>query len=174
MGDGKFLGTLLTDAPDDTANQVVNCSAFDWTGEEIPGTGHAKDSDRWKNPGPGVSVSPDDLLSWDRPSPEGEGIYGYSEPLVFRPGRYVRVYRWAPSEGTGDVQGVVRFRGSRGGGGVVRHRGRPLDDNRTRRHVLIFGMPSGHYAFDAQAVVTTREAMIRPGRLFEGKALAIE
>jgi hypothetical protein len=91
------------------ANQLVNCFARDdcdfWD---------TYDQD-WKNPGDGRTVSPDNLLLWDPPTDEdGDGVidygvYGHSERLVFRSGGYKRVYRWAPSEGTGTVAGVVRY-----------------------------------------------------------------
>ena len=48
-----------SDIRDDVASQVVNCFASDFCSES------AKDSERWKDPGDGMAVSPDDLLSWD-------------------------------------------------------------------------------------------------------------
>lgn len=88
-----------TDLADDTANQITNAFAFDWTGENDEGT-HSKDSRKWENPGSGNAVSPDDIGDyWDAPSLDDEqieGLYGHSEKLVYRPGRLEkrRVRRW--------------------------------------------------------------------------------
>ena len=56
-----WLGRLLTDAPSDGANQIVNCFASDWCDT------NAKDSERWRDPGSGIAVSPDDITHWDLP-----------------------------------------------------------------------------------------------------------
>jgi len=91
------------------ANQLVNCFVSDGCDTEDFFL------DTWKNPGDGRTVSPDNLLLWDPPTDQdGDGVvdygvYGHSERLVFRSGGYERVYRWAPSEGTGTVAGVVRY-----------------------------------------------------------------
>jgi len=98
-----WFGTLFTDAPDDAANQVVNCFASGWCDKA------AKDSDRWMQTEVGMSVSPDNILFWDA-SPTGG--YGYNEPMVYQPGRYERVYRWVPSEGTGTVTARVYYEGA--------------------------------------------------------------
>jgi hypothetical protein len=82
-------GTLLADVPDDAANQICNTFAFDYSGREFDDE-DAKDSEKWKEPGDGRSVSPDDmLLFWDRPSPASDyihGLYGTSQRVVFRDG----------------------------------------------------------------------------------------
>lgn len=91
------------------ANQLVNCFARDDC--DFWDTYHQD----WKHPGDGRTVSPDNLLLWDPPTDEdGDGVidygvYGHSERLVFRSGGFKRVYRWAPSQGTGTVAGVVRY-----------------------------------------------------------------
>lgn len=79
-----WFGRLLTDAPDELANQVTNCLASDDCRRS------AKDSSAWKNPGPGLAVSPDDILRW----PIWEG---YSEPLIYQAKRYARKYHWTAS-----------------------------------------------------------------------------
>jgi len=95
-----WFGDAVTDAADDLANQFTNCFNSDWCG------GGSKDSEAWRNPGIGRAVSPEDMLFWD--SPERGGAFGYNEPLVYRSGDdHVRVYRWARSEGAGDVRGTV-------------------------------------------------------------------
>lgn len=86
---------------DGIANQLVNCFARDQC--DFWDIYHQD----WKNPGDGRSVSPDNILLWDPPP---EGVYGYSERLVYRSGGWERVYRWAPSAGTGSVTGVVNFK----------------------------------------------------------------
>ncbi len=84
-----WLGRLLTDAPDNTANQMVNCFAFDWCGDELGSA--SQDSDRWKNPGTGIAVSPDDILNWDAPP---RGVYGYNEFIAYVPRAFNPVWRW--------------------------------------------------------------------------------
>ena len=98
-----WLGTLLFDAPDDFASQMTNCFANDSCGED------AEDSTAWKNPGVGRAVSPDNILFWD--SPAQGGVYGYSEPMVYRAGDYVPLYSWQPSVGVGGVTGQVTYLG---------------------------------------------------------------
>lgn len=104
-------GRLLTDAPDDGANQLVNCFAFDWCGEipgfEWDGESYPKDSDRWKQPGLGAAVSPDDLTHWDLPT--AGGLYGLTETMTYRTGGYRPKYAWAPSAGTGSLRVIVTF-----------------------------------------------------------------
>jgi hypothetical protein len=112
-----FLGTLFTDAPDDVASQVCNTFAFDWSGEDADGV-HAKNSDRWEDePSIGRAVSPADILFWDEPRQVGEeihGLYGYSEPLVYRPARleWRRISRWKKVGRSGTVRGIVTRRGA--------------------------------------------------------------
>src|SRR6478736_4009038 len=81
-----WLGTLFTDAPDDAANQIVNCFATDNCAPS------AKDDASWRetsNVGDGVSVSPDNLMFWD--------VYPTNEDMINRQSDIQRVYRWAPS-----------------------------------------------------------------------------
>jgi hypothetical protein len=92
---GLGLGTLIgwtSDIRDDVANQMVNCFASDDCSES------AKDSEKWKNPGDGQAVSPDDMLSWDL-------FDQHTEPLVYRTGENAAVYtgnrRPAPERSVG-------------------------------------------------------------------------
>ncbi|MCB1036583.1 MAG: carboxypeptidase regulatory-like domain-containing protein, partial [Acidobacteria bacterium] len=109
------LGRFLTDLPDDIGNQTVNCFAFDWCGEEEgfewDGESQPKDSERWRQPGPGtgVTVSPQDLTSWDLPT--AGGVYGMTEEMRYRQGSYRPVYGWAASAGTGNLRVQVNFNG---------------------------------------------------------------
>lgn len=106
-----WFGAAVTDAPDDLASQIVNCFASD-------ACTHADtNSNAWRTPGPGHAVSPDNILLWDAPA--NGGVYGYSEPMVYRTREWVRVYRWAPSAGQGVLRGHVFRDGSPQAGAVV-------------------------------------------------------
>jgi hypothetical protein len=98
--DMSWFDPLYDVIADGIANQLVNCFVrddCDWWD-----TLHQS----WKNPGIGRAVSPDDIMYWDAPP---TGVYGYNERLVYRSGGWKRVYRWAPSAGTGTVTGVVMY-----------------------------------------------------------------
>lgn len=112
-----WLANLLTDAADDVGNQVCNTFASDFSGTDDFGN-ESKDWARWKQPGVGHAVSPDNILMWDAPKPWRNGIqhglYGYAEKMVYRPA-YVerrRVSRWVRVKKTGWVDGIVMFNGS--------------------------------------------------------------
>lgn len=95
------LITAFTDMPDDIANQILNTFASDHSDTEY------KDSEEWKNTIDARAVSPDNILFWD--GPENGGLYGYSEPLVFRPEsvELVYVHRWKNVKGYGSISGTV-------------------------------------------------------------------
>jgi len=59
------------------ANQTVNCFASDG----------CADHGSWRNSGPGVAVSEDDISHWDATS-----VYGYNEPLVYLPASFRHKY----------------------------------------------------------------------------------
>lgn len=109
-----WWGRLFTDAPDDGANQLTNCFGFDWCGEienfEWDGESNPKDSDRWKQPGVGQAVSPDDLTNWDLPT--AGGLYGLTQNMTYRTGGYRPKFAWAPSAGTGTLRVFVVFNGA--------------------------------------------------------------
>lgn len=102
-----FLGRLITDAPDDIANQICNTFASDWT------DGDSKDSDDWKNTGAANAISPDNILFWDSPAQVSErsfgSVYGYVTELFYEPGSYelVPVYRWHTPPTRGEITGTV-------------------------------------------------------------------
>lgn len=102
-----FWGRLLTDAPDNVANQVVNTFASDFVDDG------SKDSDAWKDTGDANAVSPDNTMFWDSPGPgnkKGFGsVYGHAQDLFYSPGGYdkVPVYRWKFTPTKGDSTGVV-------------------------------------------------------------------
>ncbi|KAI4166121.1 MAG: hypothetical protein LQ342_000007 [Letrouitia transgressa] len=106
------------DAPDDLGNQMVNAFASDWTGDVGDGNGHAKDSDRWRETGPGHAVSPNNILFWDPPTQVVNGVqhglYGYAEKLVYRPETYEyrQISRWVRVQTKGTVKGTVSYRNS--------------------------------------------------------------
>ncbi|MCA9499523.1 MAG: hypothetical protein KC588_10055 [Nitrospira sp.] len=96
-----WFGDLLTDAADDVGNQLVNTFALDdaW----------GKDHDDWKDTQDANAVSPDNILFWDGPN-QG-GLYGYSEPLIYREPR-VEMYtvsRWKKVLSRGTITGTVRL-----------------------------------------------------------------
>jgi hypothetical protein len=147
-----FLGTLFTDAPDDLANQICNTFAFDWSGENADGD-HAKDSDKWKNPGDGHAVSPQNILNWDAPRLEGNtiyGVYGYSEKLVYRPARleWRQVSRWKKVNKTAKLTGSVIRRGTPQMGAFVTAGGRETLTNRAGRFELT--VPAGRYSVESR------------------------
>lgn len=105
FGKAGWFGNALTDAADDMGNQVANCFASDGCGRED------KDHSLWRSdPGVGRAVSPDNILLWD--GPDNGGVYGYSEPLVYRGGDYIRETVWQESLGNGAVAGSVSLNGN--------------------------------------------------------------
>jgi hypothetical protein len=96
-----WLGNALTDAADDTANQMLNAFASDWCETD------AKDSDAWRQTGDANAVSPANLCFFDAP------LYGYCEPLIYRPARFeeVTIYKWKKVAQTGTLHGVVHSEG---------------------------------------------------------------
>jgi hypothetical protein len=95
------IAKLLTDAPDDIANQVTNCFASDYCSTD------AKDSDRWKQPGAGFAVSPDDMMNFFD-SPRTGGPYGYHERMVYRGRDFRPVYAWRQAVGSVTIYGRVQ------------------------------------------------------------------
>jgi len=89
----------LSDAADDTANQVLNTFASDHSDTEY------KDSEEWKYPGTANAVSPDNILFWD--PPEKQGMFGYFEPLIYRPAHVgpTEIWRWNKIDGDADLRG---------------------------------------------------------------------
>jgi len=151
-----FLGNLFSDAADDLASQVVNTFAFDWSGEDENGN-HAKDSDRWQNPGDGRAVSPDNIKDyWDAPAVDSEvirGLYGYSEKLLYRPARleYRRVSRWVRVEKEATLRGRVLYRGNPVAGAVVKAAGRDRLSNGSGEFELT--IPAGSYRVEAGKLI---------------------
>jgi len=128
-----WWGRLFTDAPDDGAQQLVNCFGFDWCGEtpgfEWDGNTNPKDSDRWKQPGLGSAVSPDDLTHWDLPT--AGGLYGLAQPMTYRTGGYRPKYAWAPSSGTGTLRVLVTYNSTPVTGALVDLLGYPQEATST-------------------------------------------
>ena len=114
-----FLGKLIeliSDMPDDLANQICNAFAFDRCETT------AKDDDNWKQPGVGYAVSPDNIInSWAPPTPHEDpaaihGLYGYNERLIPKAPELVRnpppPSTWQISQGFALVErGRVTFQG---------------------------------------------------------------
>lgn len=152
---GIFGGAVgwITDAADDLADQMCNTFGFDWSGENEAGD-HAKDSNRWETPSDGHAVSPDDIMNyWDAPTRDGDrvqGVYGYSEPLVYRSARLERrrVATWqrAPPE-EAEIDGRVVFRGDGVSGAHVSAAGEEdLTDGSGRFDLTL---PAGTHRVDA-------------------------
>jgi len=101
-----WFGNALTDAADDTANQMLNAFASDWCDTD------AKDSDAWRQTGDANAVSPANLCFFDAP------LYGYCEPLIYRPARWeeVTIYKWKKVAQTGTLHGVVHYEGKAAAG----------------------------------------------------------
>ena len=147
-----WWGRLFTDAPDDGANQMANCFAFDWCGSEpgmeFDGEPDAKDSERWRDPGPGLgtAVSPDNLTQWDLPP---GGVYGLTETLAYNPGEYVRIHRWTATSDSGPVTVTVRFNNAPAAGALVTLLGfRPQVTDASGRTTFV-AIPGGRYSVQA-------------------------
>ncbi len=106
---GSFAD-FLTDVQDDTANQMLNSFASDWSDTA------AKDSDAWRNSVDANAVSPDNLTLYDAP------LFGYMEPLIYRPERWeqVTLHKWKKIAQFGSLSGVVKFAGKAAAGVEVR------------------------------------------------------
>ena len=104
---GGILNEAFSDMADDCANQICNTFASDYAG------GDAKNSDRWRRPGVGRAVSPDNMMFWDDPQRDGSGLWGYAEPLIYHQARVERmpVTQWRKTGGRGTLRGQVRFLG---------------------------------------------------------------
>lgn len=95
--------------PNKLANAVTNSFASDLTGFKENGLvpkrmRKARSKERWEDPGPGQTVSPDGIRNyWDTPEKVGgelRGLYGHTETLVYRPAdsKERPVYRWEKSQ----------------------------------------------------------------------------
>ena len=144
---------LFDPIADRLANQLVNCFVRDQC--DFDDIFHQD----WRNPGDGRTVSPDNLLLWDPPTDENGdsvidyGVYGHSERLVFRSGGYKRVYSWQPSEGTGDVSGVVRYESGAvaAGATVILEAAGGLETvSRPGGRFEFLAVPAGTYDIEAQ------------------------
>jgi hypothetical protein len=140
-----WFGGLLTDAPDDTANQFVNTFAND--------NADGKDSSTWQQTGDAVAISPDNILFWDSPS-EG-GLYGFAEPLQYREPRVetYTVSRWKKVLTKGKVHGRVTYQGQPVGGASVQvYDGKSTATAADGTYTLV-DVPFGNYALKAQKVI---------------------
>ncbi|UCE50525.1 MAG: hypothetical protein JSW47_10250 [Phycisphaerales bacterium] len=151
-------GVIMTDAASDTANQICNAFAFDWTGWSDTYEDEAKDSDRWKNPGQGRAVSPDNMMNWDEPtSLDGNialGLYGFTEPLIYRQPylEYRRISRWVRVPTKGILDGEVLYKGVPVGGAIVNVGGNSLLSNEAGEFTI--ELPEGEYHVQAGKVIT--------------------
>ncbi len=146
------LIVLTSDMPDDVANQLCNAFASDDCSQA------ATDSEAWKEPGYGRTVSPDNIInSWAPPTSEnGElihGLYGWNDRIRMRPPEFVQNppprSTWQISQGFGAVEGRVFFRDESGtevgvAGAHVRI-GCSHFASRTNGTVFQPDLPSGRY-----------------------------
>ncbi|MBX6371256.1 MAG: carboxypeptidase regulatory-like domain-containing protein [Acidothermus sp.] len=140
-----WLGGLLTDAPDDTANQFVNAFAND----DTTGT----DSTAWQQTTDALAISPDNILFWDPPSKGG--LYGYAEPLQYREPRIetYTVSRWKRVLTKGRVHGTVSYQGQPVAGATVSLYDGALAITAADGTYTLDNIPFGNYQLRAQKVI---------------------
>lgn len=125
--DSTGLGQFLTDIADDIATQATFCFAFDECSEDakdevfVGADNDYADYDEWFasafDPGPGNTVSPDNLMLWDSPA-EG-GLYGYMERMMYVGSRLRRQFEWQPASGTVAITVEVTKDGAAAAGATV-------------------------------------------------------
>ena len=161
------------DAADDMGNQICNTFASDWSGEQtipleggIPGsiTMHSKDSDKWRTPGVGRALSPDDILNyWDKMKIDGNivsGLYGFPEKLIYRPGYYEKrkVSKWAlvdNSKKPATLTVTVTYNKENQGGAVVLAGGKDVLTNSLGKATL--QLFQGNYTIIARKQIGGKE-----------------
>ena len=160
-------GRLFADAPSDFANQVANTFAFDYSDREFDDE-DSKNSDKWKNPGDGRSVSPDDMLMfWDGPraaTGQIEGLYGTTQRMVFRDGLLEEreIGTWVVREKIGTLKVTVTHNGATIAGADVKVGGQVVVTN--PQGVASIPLPEGPYAIEVGTMMN--------GLFFEGKGTA--
>ena len=139
------VGVFLTDAADDIANQVVNAFALNST---------EKDSNDWQNTSDAVAVSPDDMLSWD--SVEAGGVYGFVEPLAFRPSRVeeYHINRWEKFDRTSSVTVETQGPQGRSEAGVSVLAGDKRGTSDAGGRFIIERVPRGYHTFSASKAIS--------------------
>lgn len=141
-----WFGELMTDAANDLANQMINTFATD--------DADAKDSRKWREVGPATAVSPDNLLWWD--GPDGDGLYGYAEPLIYREPRRetYTVSRWKQVLVSGRLSGrITDDTGSPVAGALVQvYDGKSAHSGSDGRYELA-DVPFGKYELRASSVI---------------------
>jgi hypothetical protein len=146
------LVILTSDMPDDVANQLCNAFASDDCTEE------STDSEAWKSPGVGRSVSPDNIINaWAPPTSESpefiHGLYGWNDRIRIRPPAFVENppprSTWQISQGVGSIEGRIVYRDH--GGQIVGVAGAHIrigcSHFASQHDGLMFesGLPSGRY-----------------------------
>jgi hypothetical protein len=164
---GGFKGKAFADAPDDVANQICNTFAYDYSGREFDEQ-DAKDSDKWRTPGEGRSVSPDDMLAfWDAPTRSVtplHGLYGTAHRMVFRDGKVEEreLGTWVIRDKVGKLTVTVTHRDRLIPGADVKVGGRVAVTNAVG--AATFDLPEGPYVVEAGVLMN--------GLFFEGSAPA--
>ena len=144
-----------------------NTFAFDYSGREFDDE-DAKDSEKWRNPGDGRAVSPDDMLTfWDPPTASKDsvhGLYGSAQRMVFRDGlleeREIGV--WVIREKIGKLAVTVSHQGKPIAGSDVKVGGQVVVTNGSG--VAVVDLPEGAYTVEAGVLMN--------GLFFEGRAPA--
>ena len=127
VADAQAVFDLLTDMPEDIANQMCNSFANDNQ------SGANEESTAWKSPGEGRAVSPDDIIWFWEPTTfigattssavEFRGLYGQNSELVLRPPMWgdQPKCQWQVSSGRAPLHGQIFLEGSSAGvaGAVV-------------------------------------------------------
>lgn len=161
------LGMFVADVPDDCANQVTNTFAFDYADREFDDE-DSKDSDKWKNPGIGRSVSPDDMkVFWDGPTAATDrihGLYGTTQRMVFRDGLVEEreIGTWAVREKLGKLRVTVLRGETPVAGADVKAGGQVLVTN--AQGFVVLELPEGSYEVEAGVMIDNL--------FFEGKGPA--
>ncbi|RFP12022.1 MULTISPECIES: carboxypeptidase-like regulatory domain-containing protein [unclassified Duganella] len=145
-----WFGNALTDAADDTANQMLNAFASDWVDNG------SKDSDAWRQTGDANAVSPANLCFFDAP------LYGYCEPLIYRPARFeeVTIYKWKKVAQTGALHGVVHFEGKPAAGVSVQISQNQFTHTAADGSFTLTGVPVGSVLVTADQQALHGEASV--------------
>jgi hypothetical protein len=77
------------------ANQFDNCLASDNCGDR---------TSTWRNVGPGIAVSEQDIVDWDDFTSTPPGVYGYREPDIYVPSSFRHAYQWVQTAAAGSLK----------------------------------------------------------------------
>lgn len=140
-----WFGEAVTDAADDLASQLCNTFARD--------DAKGQDSEAWRQQRDANAVSPDNILWWD--GPEKGGVYGYSEPLIYREPRKepYPISQWRKVITRGEIVGTVKFKGAPVAGANVRIFEGRTDITNSGGAFSLKDVPLGDYSLVAWKVI---------------------